>query len=537
MNSKVKNMKYILENIEVKTPGEFIYYARKGYMYIYIPYGQIWDVYQSLIKLKDENEVLTDHYYNLIFRYYYDWNIKIPLEQFKEEVRSFINHKSPLLRHLAALQLYQDGKKEIAYQISKELEKEKFPFAYSSLAYMAAKDENNPKKAEKLYKKAAKKGVRNAYYNLASIAVKRGDLKRYRKYITIGAQKDSAVALHSLGIDLIKGENGFEKDNSRGCDYVLKAARMGRDLAIRSIVLFTYEGIGFAKDYDICKQWAEYAYKRHIKDAGYYLGLLYLFGDGVEKNEEKAYLYFVEEYNTNHDDQSLTYVGMMLAFGKGVKQDLKTGLIYLKKRFVDGSRLAAEYYVKALYHFAKDYVSAREAVEIACSRFPDDGYLANLASELFYKDLGLGTDHEKVVKYGRIAYKHGYLTYGYANCYLFGYNVTKDTEYGIRLIRELIKEGKSDAAFALLGIAYTFGWFGLQINYPEAIRLLNVVFERNVNLESGQGVVYYSYGAIYMNYYKDRNKAKEFVEWAAKKYNYKPAIEALENWKNITYLK
>ncbi len=529
-------MDYVYDYVEVSSPEEFLSYCNRGYVYLFIPYDKMWDTFKMLRDFKDTNDVIKYHYYDFINRYYYDCNFKDPLEKYNNEQKEFENNESPLLRIFASKELYNSGEKERCLKVLQQLEKEKFPLAYVDLAFYARKEENNLKKAIKYYELAAKKGVRAAFYHLCSIYQDRKDLKRFRKYLTIAADKGFATALYWLGVYLIGGTFGFEKDIDKGCDYLTKAARMGNNRAVITVAKYVRDGYGYEKNDAVFFQWAQYAYKRHIDGSAFLIGQAYYHGDGVEINYELAYKYFLEEYDKNQHATSSAYLGRMYLNGQWVEKDLDIATRYIKAAYEKEDETGTICYIELLNE-KQDYALSRKITLESCNKFPKSKAFFDFACQIFYKGVGGPVDYNQAFIYGKKAHELGLATYYYACCYLYGNGVAKNYSYGIKILKEAAEKNDVKTPQALLGIAYALGWLDLTVDYVKAKEYLDNVFDYiDVLGSSYERLIYYAYGVIYLNYFKDRKKAKEFLEFVANNYNYEYAVEALANWDNITEL-
>ena len=81
----------------------------------------------------------------------------------------------------------------------------------------------------------------------------------------------------------------------------------------------------------------------------YERGRAYFYGDGVEKDYEKALLAFEHAAKTG-DLEAITAIGIMHIVGVGVEQNDSKGLEYLNKA-ANQSHPKAQYYLGAMYYF------------------------------------------------------------------------------------------------------------------------------------------------------------------------------------------
>ena len=90
------------------------------------------------------------------------------------------------------------------------------------------------------------------------------------------------------------------------------------------------------------KYWYEKAVEAGIKEAYNNLGALHLEGDGVEKNEQKAFELF-KRGTENGDISSQVNVAILYAWGESIPHDKMKAYENLKKALKSGKSEASEY--------------------------------------------------------------------------------------------------------------------------------------------------------------------------------------------------
>lgn len=73
-------------------------------------------------------------------------------------------------------------------------------------------------------------------------------------------------------------------------------------------------------EYTLAKEYFTQAAQYEDKEAEYYLGLLYYFGDGVKQDYEMAKLWFEQSAGSEYAKAQF-YLGILYTFGYGVEQD------------------------------------------------------------------------------------------------------------------------------------------------------------------------------------------------------------------------
>lgn len=128
-------------------------------------------------------------------------------------------------------------------------------------------------------------------------------------------------------------------------EYFDKCAEEGNILAKEYLGKMYYFGVGVEKDYDKAKEYFEICEKENPLYGSYFLGLMYYYGEGVELDYEKARQYFEI---AKKDETSNYFLGCMYYYGEGVEKDYFKAQEYFEKecKFKDAESI---YYLGEIY--------------------------------------------------------------------------------------------------------------------------------------------------------------------------------------------
>lgn len=135
--------------------------------------------------------------------------------------------------------------------------------------------------------------------------------------------------------------------------------------------------------------------------ANVYLGRVYFYGKGVEKDVNKAKEYFEKAYK-EHDINATVYLGFIYYYAKGAERDVSKALKYMTEAFDKERDKDAAYVIGCAYYHGKDeiktdYIKAREYFEAAAEQGDEDSkfYLG----KIYYHGKGVKADFEKAREY------------------------------------------------------------------------------------------------------------------------------------------
>ena len=225
------------------------------------------------------------------------------------------------------------------FELSSELGNPLADFEMGFYHYqLALEGEDNQKekeigKAVKFFKKAREKGVVEATLALAELYVEIDDEKMARKYFNEAIEKGESDGY--LGIALIEYDNkNFEKAKK----YLLKSYQADKN----RVAAFYLGGMYFEEnENEKGFFYMEESAKQGNTDAMFDLGVLYLDGELIKKDEKKAFEYFSEAANKG-DAGAQFYLGVFYREGKVVQKDDEKARYWFEKSAEQGDEDAIE---------------------------------------------------------------------------------------------------------------------------------------------------------------------------------------------------
>lgn len=226
------------------------------------------------------------------------------------------------------------------------------------------------------------------------------------------------------------------------------------------IIAKTYfKGFGVAQDYEKAFQIYAYLYSHEDKRGAYYLGYMYEHGYGVERNIEKAILY----YQSYEDDYTCLRLGRFYMLGQYLPRDDEMAYEYLSK----SHHKEACFYKGMLCEMNKDYAGAVEAYDHGAKLF-HSVCMYKLAT---YLRMGIGVDLnlQEAFQYYEYAYffLNGESAYQLSMFSFDGIEVDKDEKKAMRYLTQAAMLG-SDEACLTLAQFYELGYH-VQKNHREAL--------------------------------------------------------------------
>lgn len=286
-------------------------------------------------------------------------------------------------------------------------------------------EKNDSEKSVFWYRKAAKSGVAAACYNVSYAIFKKGIQEEYPQEGLINAEKAFNAGIQFAGIMLAwcytYGKEVVQ-DYERGLHYITEYLDSSADeplsLGMAYYLLGNYYRFGWGEiQKDIQKAlfyWGKSA-EYNNADAIYNLGVSFLNGDGVIKNESLAFKYFQRGIKLN-DIRS--YMGLALCYRRGinVEKDLNKAI--------------------ELYKYASESGEPEAFACLGAIYLSNDGIPVNEmeAARWFHEGAQRGN-----------ATSQHYLGIMYFN----GIGVPKNQAEGIKLIKLAAEKGNMDSIMAL----------------------------------------------------------------------------------------
>jgi len=217
------------------------------------------------------------------------------------------------------------------------------------------------------------------------------------------------------------------------------------------------------------------------KDAAYFMGLLYYYGEGVDKDMERASFYFRQAALAGHVE-SASNLGLMLYAGMGVSSDDRAALSWFKAAAEKGQAdamwmLGRMYYDGRGGDHGPDYKEALKwfAKSAGAHNFRGQYYMGVM------HEYGLGTelDYAKAIEwYSRAAEQNdAQALYNLGLMQAYGRGIDQNFQKAYLLFERAASQDYGPACY-YMGVMFTHG-HGVPVDYSAAL----VWFERAV--ESG----------------------------------------------------
>jgi TonB family protein len=147
-------------------------------------------------------------------------------------------------------------------------------------------------------------------------------------------------------IDFIEGEKLFnKKEYKRALPFLLKSAQRGNPISGLSLGLMYEYGEGVEKDYKKSVFWYKMSAKQKNAIAENNLGTMYYSGKGLLKNYKKAFYWFSKA--AVHGNKLAQYnLGCMYYDGESVLKNHKKAFHWIKKSAVQGNEFAQNFLSK-----------------------------------------------------------------------------------------------------------------------------------------------------------------------------------------------
>lgn len=388
------------------------------------------------------------------------------------------------------------------------------------------------------YQNAAEHGHMDAQYRVALMYEKgeggaAQDDKMAFVFFERAVNQGHKLALFDLGWMYERGQGGVSKDEKKArelyelcIEHAKPEARKG---AFCQLGCMLVEGRAGPKDEKRGLQLLRQAAKRGSVAAAIFRGRLYEKGQGVKKNEARAYKYYLahQEYT-----QAKFYLGLMMGEGRGILQDSKKALELIQqaadagnKSFVKAQRFIGVLVAKSRGNLNEMEVASLHEIELENIAIKIDYFLGLLYAEGDSGKFGIQKNEEKAREIFQALSKEGYAPAAYQLGKLAEKKRVKEDKEGE------VKEGVPDfktayenyrlaadrgyaPALCRLGRIYEegLGIIGVEQNHQTACRFYQLAADQEyaeaeyrlaLKLERGEGIE------------KDEEKARDLFAGAA----------------------
>ncbi len=287
------------------------------------------------------------------------------------------------------------------------------------------------------------------------------DFRGYVDYLVEAVELSERDAVFMVSIfDILVKEVGyyFEIPNM---DELLKESYQRNDFDHLMVIAKTYfMGFGVLQDYEKAFQIYSYLFSQGDERGAYYLGYMYEHGYGIEKDIEKAIMY----YQSHQDDLTDFRLGVFYMLGQYVEKDEEKALEYLTLSHEAESYL----YQGMLLEKRREYADAFQAYYQGAKLFQRE---CMYKAALFLK-LGFGVDLDLNEAYRYFEYGyfllHGESAYELSMMYFDGLVVDKDVQKALTYLHQAASLYSQEACLALAQF-YDLGRY-VQKNHQKAIQ-------------------------------------------------------------------
>lgn len=252
---------------------------------------------------------------------------------------------------------------------------------------------------------------------------------RYVDYLKLvqGMSEEEALFV-TVVLEACVHQYGYYFEIANIDELLQRAYQQDRFYEIYILARAYFKGFGVKQDYEKAFQMMSYLYGHGDHRGAYCLGYMYENGYGIEKNIEKAIMYY-----SSHDDDLCSYrMGMLYMLGQYVEQDDALALDYLSKSHEPNAYL----YFGILLEKKRDYSGAFQAY-IKGARLYQKECLYKVGYYL-YKGIGTDLNQKEAYHYFMYAYYclHGDSAYQLSTMYFDGIVVMKDVKKAISFLKQ-----------------------------------------------------------------------------------------------------
>jgi len=279
--------------------------------------------------------------------------------------------------------------------------------------------EKNIALASEWYSKAAKQGYSRARKQLAQVKSEHAKtnekiIQKTKQVVDQVEDEKGKVTIEEKGKETDQVQNAQStlttkaKLKEEAVQFTIKdefLARAGDPDSQYFLGLLYLAGEGnYEMDAKKAAYWFSLATEKGNRNAQYHLGLLYLKGEGVEKDSKKG-IRLLQETASSGNSDAQNYLGLLYLNGEGVEENPQKGMLLLEQAAESGNVDAQNNL--GMYYLETDYSQAVVwFLKAAEQGLPDAQY--NLAS-MYLAGLGVKQNKEQAIHWMQEAANQGYL--------------------------------------------------------------------------------------------------------------------------------
>ena len=181
--------------------------------------------------------------------------------------------------------------------------------------------------------------------------------------------------------------------------------------------------------------------------AQYHLGLMYYYGQGVDKDEKEAAKWFRKAAEQEHPEAQ-TSLSAMYFYGQGVEEDEKEAVKWTHKAAEQGY-YAAQYSLGVVYYHGRGVEEDKKEAAKWFHKAAEQGFLEaqHYLGVMYYYGQGVEADEKEAAKWFRKAAEQGHpvAQYSLGVLYYHGQGVEEDEKEAVKWFRKAAEQGDSEA--------------------------------------------------------------------------------------------
>ncbi|MBP5455902.1 MAG: leucine-rich repeat protein [Paludibacteraceae bacterium] len=357
--------------------------------------------------------------------------------------------------------------------------------------------------------KAAYEGSAGAQYELALDSERKKDDANAVEWYMAAANNGNAKArikvynYYTYGYNYIKDkkEQKIEEDPDLAYEWIKKAALENDDAEALYYLGVAYQnGQGVFSDAEEAAKWIKRSAEKGYVHAQLMLGYLYMQGEGIEENKNKAWELFHEITNVKEvQAQACFYLGLLYGDGSFAGHDNSKAVKWLEKSLSYGYKLANNYleYYKQL----ANNTSSDDSFDEDEPNWDEIGD----ANEIYKKGWSIfnSNNHKKAFQYFAKAAEMGLseAQYQMGYCYDSGSGVEQDFQKALEWYTKSADAGYFQAQY-VLGLRYELGenYYGVEQDYAKSFYYYNQVKNLFPAVKMRLGIFYFNGYGVKQDY-------------------------------------
>lgn len=294
-----------------------------------------------------------------------------------------------------------------------------------------------------------------------------------------------------LGMCLVEGTDGFDKDEKRAVAYFHKAAEMGDAVAQNHLGVALERGVGVVKDLQLAVFWFRQSAEQGFPIAQWHLGINLENGIGTAKDDAEAAKWYREAAESNHTEACCCYAATMLANGKGVAKN-EIDAVYWWTKSAEKGYAPAQFSLGVCFH---NGTGVKQNFKLAFHWYlkaAEQNIVESqtLVGQAYSHGIGVKQNHKKAAFWFRKASAGGnaQAQHNLAMMLAGGAGSVKDESKAVCWLRQAAAQGHAPAEYNL-GLHYMLGtggqkkdlqaareWFRKSLDHGNHVATIELLF-------------------------------------------------------------